>query len=157
MENSLNVLSDSLDMKIEVLKDIQEYNEQQRKAFEEGEPDIDSFDEAIEAKGQLIERLERLDEGFEVLYEKVAEQLKEDRQRYAAQIKAIQDKITVITDMSVSIQAEEARNKQLIEQYFANKRQDIKKSRIGSKAAYDYYKNMSGANVAAPQYMDSKK
>ncbi|MCR5799397.1 MAG: flagellar export chaperone FlgN [Lachnospiraceae bacterium] len=157
MENSLNILAESLDMKIEVLKEIQAYNDKQEKAFSEEHPDMDSFDEAIEEKGRLIEKLEKLDEGFETLYAEVSEQLNKDRSKYAVQIRQLQDKITIITELSTSIQAKEARNKKLIEDYFSYQRKDIKKNRVNSKAAYGYYKNMSGIATAEPQYMDSKK
>lgn len=157
MENSLDVLSESLDLKIEVLKEIQEYNDRQAEAFSGEEPDMDSFDEAIEEKGRLIERLEKLDEGFELLYARLAEQLKDNRDKYAVQIRQLQEKITVVTELGVSVQASEARNKKLIEDYFGRSKRGIKEGRVGSKAAYDYYRNMSGMNVMGAQFMDSKK
>lgn len=157
MDNSLAVLSESLSLKIDVLKSIQEYNEKQKEAFSIDKPDMDSFDEAIEEKGRLIDRLEELDNGFEILYEKIAALLKEDRAKYAVQIKEIQDKITIVTEMSMSIQAQEARNKKLIEEYFARERNSIKNSRVGSKAAFDYYKNMSGMNDPGHSILDSKQ
>ncbi len=80
MSNSLDILSESLDDKIKLLKEIQEYNKKQELAFSEGEPDINSFDSAIEEKGVLIERLEKLDEGFESLYERVSDELKKTDQ-----------------------------------------------------------------------------
>lgn len=157
MDNSLAVLSESLSLKIDVLKSIQEYNEKQKEAFSIDKPDMDSFDEAIEEKGRLIDRLEELDNGFEILYENIAALLKEDRAKYAVQIKEIQDKITIVTEMSMSIQAQEARNKKLIEEYFARERNSIKNSRVGSKAAFDYYKNMSGMNDPGRSILDSKQ
>ena len=157
MNNSLEVLSESLSLKIKVLQDIASYNKKQTEAFSKDDVDMESFDEAIEEKGQLIERLEELDNGFEILYEKIAELLKQNKNQYAAQIREIQEKITVITEMSMSIQAEEARNKKLIEEYFAKERNSIKSSRVGSKAAYDYYKNMNGVNVSAHSILDSKQ
>lgn len=157
MDNSLAVLSESLSLKIEVLKSIQEYNERQKEAFSIDEPDIDSFDEAIEEKGRLIERLEELDNGFEILYENISTLLRQDRTKYALQIREIQDKISVVTEMSMSIQAQEARNKKLIEEYFARERNSIKNSRVGSKAAFDYYKNMTGMNVPGHSILDSKQ
>lgn len=157
MGNSLNLLSESLDMKIQVLKEIEEYNKKQTEAFSNEEPDMDGFDEAIEEKGLLIEKLEKLDEGFEIMYAKVADLLSEDRERYADKIRELQEKISIITDLSVSVQAQEARNKSLIENYFLKAKRGIKKGRVGSKAAYDYYKNMSGTSVVEAQFLDSKK
>lgn len=157
MNNSLDVLSESLDRKIEVLREIEHYNEMQRQAFEGAEPDMSSFDEAIERKGELIDSLEKLDEGFELLYKSLSEELKGNREKYAAKISELQRKIAVITDLSISIQATEARNKKLIEQYFAKAKTGIRQGRIGSKAAFDYYKNMAGMNVPGHSVLDSKQ
>ncbi len=105
----------------------------------------------------MIERLTSLDNGFERLYQKVAEELKENRQIYAEQIKNLQKLITEVTDASVAIQAQEARNKKLIEDYFRKERDGICMNRKTSKAAIGYYKNMSKSAVVLPQFMDSKK
>lgn len=152
MDNSLAVLSESLDLKIDVLKSIQRFNDVQAKAFQEDEADMESFDDAIEEKGRLIERLEELDNGFEVLYGNISELLKRDKEKYSDQIREIQGKITEITELSVSIQAAEARNKKLVEEYFSKQRSSIKSSRLGSKAAFDYYKNMSGVTAPGTEY-----
>lgn len=157
MRSSLDIMSESLDMKIDVLKEIEKYNDIQKVAFEEGNANMDSFDEAIEEKGRLIEKLEKLDEGFESIYEGLAEELKENRVKYKDEIAKLQDKIKLITELSVAVQTSEVRNKKLVEEYFAKERQGIKTGRVGSKAAFDYYKNMSGMNVSSPQFMDSKK
>ncbi len=156
MENSLTLLSESLDQKISVLEDIQAYNQKQEKALTEQTPDLDSFDAALEEKEELIQRVEKLDEGFETLYAQVKEELNENRAIHADRIRELQEKIRRITDMSIAIQAEEARNKKLMEEYFAKAKAGIRQSRQSSKAAYDYYRNMSGANFSSPQYMDSK-
>lgn len=156
MENQLNILSESLDRKLEVLQEIQEYNARQEQAFQQEQADLDGFDEAMEEKERLIEKLTLLDEGFETLYEKIAESLKNDRERYAPQIKTLQEKVTQVTELSVAVQAQEARNKQLIEAYFAKARSGLKRSRQSSRAAYDYYKNMSGG-YGASQFVDSKQ
>ena len=157
MENSLTILSESLDKKLEILQKVQEYNKQQEKAFSEETIGLDDFDAAIGEKGKLIDEINRLDAGFETLYEKLADELKNNRERYAAQIRELQQKVAAVTDLSVTVQAQEARNKQLVEQYFAERRAGIKEGRTSSKAAYNYYKSMSNANAVPPQFMDSKK
>ena len=156
MDNSLQILSESLDAKINVLEDIQKYNLVQEKAFKEQKADIDSFDAAIEEKDALIERMIKLDDGFELLYERVAKQLEGNRELYKDQIRALQVKISKITELSVAIQAQEATNKKLVEEYFAKQKSAIAQNRRGSKAAYDYYKSMSGTGMNTSQFMDSK-
>lgn len=156
MDNYLKILEDSLIKKSRVLDDIVAYNEAQRKAFTESVPDIDSFDQAIQEKDVLIERLTRLDDGFESLYQKVAEELRANRPKYVEQIGRMQMLVTEITEKSMSIQAQEARNKALIESYFQKERQNIRQNRQSAKAVRDYYKRVSGVEFAPSQFMDYK-
>ena len=156
MENSLRILSDSLDKKMDVLRRIQNYNREQEKAFTEGRADLASFDRAIEEKDALIEELMKLDDGFEALFERISGELKENKQAYAPQIAILQKKISEITELSVSIQAQEARNKKLVEEFFSKERSKLGNERKGSKAAYDYYKSMSGGGMNVSRFMDQK-
>ena len=157
MENQLTILAESLEQKIKVLTAIQEYNDRQEQVFTNEQIDLDSFDAAVEEKARLIEQLMLLDEGFETMYAKLSEQLQNNREMYASEIRGLQQQIAQITEMSVAIQAQEKRNKQLVEQYFARERTSIGQRRKHSKAAYDYYKKVSNASYAPPQYYDSKK
>ena len=118
---------------------------------------MDEFDTAIEEKGKLIARVNKLDEGFETLYANVAEELRSNKEAYAEQIKVLQQLVKEVTDMSVEIQAQEARNKALIEEYFAKERAGIRQNRKNSKVALDYYRSMNNTTYAPPQFMDSKK
>lgn len=157
MDNYLKILEESLRKKIQVLEEIQTYNEKQRQAFESETVELNLFDEAIEQKGKLIDQINKLDEGFETLYANVAEELKGNREKYAAQIKVLQQLVKQVTDMSMSVQAQEARNKALVEEYFSKERAGIRQDRINSKAAYDYYKKVNNVAYTPPQFYDSKK
>ncbi|MCM1541737.1 MAG: flagellar export chaperone FlgN [Blautia sp.] len=157
MENQLTILSESLDKKLQVLNEIQEYNRKQERSFLEETANLDDFDAAIEEKGRLIERLGKLDEGFETVYGRLAEELKGNREKYQLQIRELQDKIRQVTELGVSIQAQEQRNKKLVEQYFAKAHNNLRQDRKNSRAMYDYYKRMSGINMPTSQFMDSKQ
>jgi len=147
MNNCIAILGRSLEKKIEVLKKIQTYNDVQEEAFSKSVPDLGSFDEAIAQKDALIEELVKLDDGFEALYEDCKQELENNRAQYAPQIKELQEQIKEVTELSNAVQAKEARNKKLIEDYFARQKESIKSGRQQSKAAYDYYKNMSASTV----------
>ena len=155
--NYLTLLEESLRRKLQVMEEIQKYNMRQQEIFQSGEVDIDKFDEYVAEKGVLIDKLTALDSGFEKLYAKVAEQLDGNREKYAAQIKALQGLVTEVTDTSVQIQAQEARNKKLIEDYFRKEKEGIRMGRKSSQAAIGYYKTMSKTAVMPPQFLDSKK
>jgi len=102
MENQLTILSESLDKKLEVLQKIREYNKRQEEIFSAEKVDMSLFDDAVEEKQRLIDEVVRLDEGFEILYEKLAKELEGNRQRYAAQIRELQAKVAKVTELSVS-------------------------------------------------------
>ncbi|MBQ8117988.1 MAG: flagellar export chaperone FlgN [Lachnospiraceae bacterium] len=157
MEKQLNILAESLDRKIQILKQIEELNEAQTRSISKEEADLDEFDRVVDQKDVLIDEITRLDDGFETVYEKLAEELKTNRDKYAVQIKSLQEKIVEVTERSVSIQAQEARNKKLVEDYFVKMRSGIKRNRQTSQAAYNYYRNMSGAAYASSRFMDNKQ
>ncbi|MBD5530112.1 MAG: hypothetical protein HDR02_17175 [Lachnospiraceae bacterium] len=158
MESQLSILQESLVAKRQILLEIQEYNRKQEAVFTSEEVDMSLFDEAIEEKGRLIDKLTQLDDGFETMFQKLSQELENNRERYADQIRAIQQQIKEITDLGVSIQAQEARNKSLIEKFFSRERKSIHKSLRDSAKAYRFYKSMSGLNAASNEpFYDSKK
>ncbi len=157
IENYLKILEDSLHKKIVVLDEIVKYNKEQEQLLKKENLSMEELDKNMDEKDKLIRKLSELDEGFESLYERIREQLLQNKDSYKAQIKSIQDLISQVTERSVSIQAQEVRNKQLIEGYFTKERSQLKEGRKASKAAYGYYQNMSNTNVIPPQFMDQKK
>ncbi len=157
MENYLKILEESLQKKIQLLDVIQAYNEEQYQAFSSDVVDMNKFDEAIDKKGELIEQVLKLDEGFETLYANVASMLKENRAQYALQIARLQQLVQQVTNKSMSVQAQEARNKSLIESYFAKEKKQIGEGRRNSKVAYGYYKSLDKAVAEARSGFDLKK
>lgn len=157
MENQLAILSESLDKKLEVLRKIQDYNKRQEEIFSAEKVDMSLFDDAVEEKQRLIDEVVHLDEGFEIMYEKLAKELEGNRERYAAQIRELQQKVSKVTELSVSVQAQEARNKKLVEDYFARERAGIGQRRKNARSALEFYKSMSGNGYVPPQMYDNKK
>ena len=157
MENYLQVLEESLNKKVDVLKKIGQMNEEQERLFKEDVFSEKAFDEIIDRKGMLIDDLNKLDEGFENLYEHIRLQLLDGKEKYATQIAALQKLITKVTEMGASVQAQEARNKELADNYFLNRKKELKQGRQNSKPALNYYRNMNRSQVVQPQFMDKKK
>ncbi|MCI8799878.1 flagellar protein FliT [Acetatifactor muris] len=155
--NYLTLLEESLRRKLQVMDEIQKYNLRQQEIFQADNVDLERFDEYVEEKGRLIEQLTALDNGFEKLYANVAEELKGNREQYAKQIKTLQGLVTEVTDTSVAIQAQEARNKKQVEAFFVKERKKLHMNRKTSKAAINYYKTMNKSSVIMPQFMDDKK
>lgn len=156
IDNYLAILEESLDRKLEVLDEIMEYNRVQERLLKQENVSMDKLDSNMEQKDVLIQRLTGLDEGFESLYERIREQLQGNKDAYRDQIKRLQELIEQVTEKSVSVQAQEARNKKLVEDYFMAEKSQIRQGKKASKAAYGYYKSISNSNVVPPQFMDQK-
>lgn len=103
---------------------------------------FDVFDETVEAKSACIDQLNQLDSGFEKLYAQVAEELDQNREDYAKEIRDMQQCIRRVTDKSVKIQAQEARNKELMREKFATIHRQAKAVRKNSRAITGYYNSM---------------
>ena len=125
MENQLTILSESLDKKLEVLQKIREYNKRQEEIFSAEEVDMSLFDDAVEEKQRLIDEVVHLDEGFEIMYEKLARELEGNRERYAAQIRELQKKVSRVTELSVNCTGSGGSEQKTLESYFARERAGI--------------------------------
>ena len=153
----VDIMIQSLKKKIKVLEEIKRVNVVQKELLENDRADVDDFDVTVEAKSKLIEQMEQLDSGFDKLFERVREELQANKPAYTNQIKEMQTCIRKITDLSMEIQSQEAKNKDLMTQKFVSVRQKAKVVRTNSKAASQYYKNMMQLNVVDPQFMDNRK
>ena len=152
----IDIMLQSLEKKEVVLDRIIEANVRQEAVLKNPEGDPEEFDETVETKGVLIEQLEQLDSGFQKLFDNMKEELDGQRENYTKQIEQKQIHIRSITDKSVQIQAQEARNKELMTQKFARIKEMAKQTRASSNMVNQYYKNMSKLNVVDPQFLDDK-
>ena len=153
----LDILEDSLLKKIEVMKKIEDENEKQKELLKN--PDVvdeEAFDKILDVKGELIDELLKLDDGFQSLYDRVKSDLEANKDQYRDQIARMQDYIKEITGMSASIEAAEHRNKKLAEEYFSRARQKMNHSRQSSAAAFNYYRTMNNFKDIPPQFLDNK-
>lgn len=157
MDNYLSVLEDSLKKKLQILDELTDYTMQQQELLKVEELDYEAFDRLVDQKDPLIQRIMELDQGFETVYDRIKEQLLDNKEQYAAQIKALQSLIGELTDKSVKLQTMEQRNKSAIEQQFRKSREKIRQGRQNKQAALNYYKNMNNANYVPPQFLDDKK
>lgn len=157
ISNYLTILAESLQKKAAVLDKMEAENKLQEQMLKEETFSYDEFDAAVDRKGKLIEELTALDDGFDTLYQKIREELLHNKDAYKEQITELKKLVTLVTEKSVRLQAQEARNKQLVERTFSREKKELRFGRKNSGAAYSYYKNMSKGNVVMPQFMDKKK
>ena len=156
-ETYIQIMLQSLEKKSRVLDQIIQLNEQQKTVLESADSPVEDFDETVEKKSALIEQMEQLDSGFEKLYDRVREELRTNKDTYKDQIRKMQDYIRAVTDKSVQIQTQEARNKELMTSKFARVKKQARQVRTNSKATSGYYQSRSRTSVIDPQFMDDKK
>ena len=141
----IQMMLESLQKKEQVLDGLLVQSEKQKEVLSAQEVDWDSFDQITVVKGELIDELLKLDEGFDALFERVKEPL-------TAQKATIRS----LTDKSAELEAMEQRNKKMVESRMAESRQAIRQSKLGSQAAMQYYQRMNRINTIDPQLMDKK-
>ncbi len=157
-DNYLQMMIESLVMKRDILKQISKLNISQ---YDMATMDSSLFNDSefyssIEQKGELIDKLLELDNGFEALFERVKSSIGDNKQAYALQIKELQNLIKQITDLSVKVQAQESRNKTIVGHKFNKMKADIQNAKRSTKMANAYYKVQRNIDYT-PQFMDKKK
>lgn len=155
--NYIEMMIQSLEKKKKILNQISELNNEQKILLQDPNLEVDDFERNMKRKGTLIEEIGLLDDGFEQLYQRVKETLNNNREQYAPQIRQMQDYIRELSALNVSIQAQEARNKPLVEQKFASVRKQVKSVRNSQKVVQQYYNNMVRANGTTSKYLDNNK
>ena len=156
--NYLDMMAESLDRKISILEEMERINAEQKTLFEQGDGmDDAAFDACMERKGELIDEIETLDDGFTSLFEKIKAEIGENKAKYAEQIKGLQEKIRRVTELSNSVQTQEARNKQIADKYFNETRAKLMEGKKTSGTAMKYYQTMSKSVNIQPQFFDNKK
>ena len=151
------ILIQSLRKKEQVLDSISIINQRQKTELEDPSLDPDDFDKTVEEKAKLIAELEKLDDGFNEVFQKVRDDLTNHKEEYRDEIKTMQDLIRSLTGKSATVQGQEARNKVLMEQKFTAIKGQVRKVRSSQKVVNQYYQNMMKANLVDPQFTDSKK
>lgn len=152
----MDMLVDCLEKKNQILDNLIVLNKKQTALIQDEEFSLSEFDKCVEEKGILIDNILKLDSGFEGLYNKVGKTVADNPSAYKEQLDRMQKLITEVTEKSVSIQAEEERNKAMIEKRFSRERNRIKSGRSQSKVAMDYYNSMNKLNHVDSQFWDKK-
>lgn len=163
-ESYLDMLSRSLDRKLEILKQIEQENRKQTDLLDfpvqgaefSGKWE-EAFDQTVEAKGRMIEELTRLNDGFDLLFSKVQVELTLQKEKYRTQLARLQDQIQEVTEMSNRIQVQEQRNKALVDQYFSEERTKIKVGKRSTATAMKYYQTMNRTQFVASQAVDENR
>lgn len=152
-----HILIESLKKKKEALKEILGYTKEQEELLNQENFEEEVFENFIDKKQKYIEVINKLDEGFELTFERVKEELGEHKEMFKNEILTLQGLIREVTEVSTQIQVLENRNKVSFENKMRVKRDNIKKARLSSQSVSKYYQNTANAYNGESIFLDKKK
>lgn len=116
-----------------------------------------AFFQLVEQKDEILNKISEIDQGFQSIYNRVAEVLQENKEQYKEQILQMQSLIAKVTDHGIKITSLEQKNKVLLQQRLQEKKQGIRQFKVGKKTADKYYKNMIKMQTGASYFFDKEK
>lgn len=154
----VKILVDTLEKKKETLEFLTIVTKEQEKLLKSEPFSMEQFEETLDKKEKVIQNLNQLEDGFEAFYKRIELIIRTEKDNYKEELQRAQKLISEITDMSVRLQAMEARNKEKLAREFANQRQEIRSFKVSSQTAEKYYHNMANQHQEGQSYfMDRKK
>ena len=161
MKNSyINILIDSLEDKEKVLDEILLADKEQEELFKAENVDLDAINDSQEKIGRLAAKLDKLNDGFQSVYDRVRVELQNNKEQYKNEILRMQELITSITGKSVKIEAEQNRNKVKAENLFKEKRRELMAKRSTVRKVSIYANQMHGITPSGhveSAFLDKKK
>lgn len=154
--NYLQIMIDSLKKKKDILIKIVSLNEKQNEILSKEELNQDAFENNMHEKGECIDELEKLDEGFQSVFDRIKEELSNNKQLYSDEIATMKKLIKEVTELGAKVEVQETRNKVKVEAMFRRERQEHKEAKRSASMAKSYYQNMSRVSDE-PQFMDAKQ
>ncbi|MBD5513715.1 MAG: hypothetical protein HDR06_03420 [Lachnospiraceae bacterium] len=156
-QSGAQILLQSLEKKNKLLDQMILQNSVQEGILKQEEFDMDAFDAAIDKQSSYVEELDKLDQGFEAVYDRTREELMNNKEQYSTEIKRMKEQIQQITDKIVTLNAGNMRNKMLAENQFKKKKHEISNGVSKNRAARNYYNNMNNLNFVSSYFYDNKK
>lgn len=152
----VNMMVDSLDRKKRILEYILVKTREQENLLKDEEMDPDAFHAIIDEKGEQIDELNKIDEGFDTLFSYVEKEIKENRMTYRKQIEQMQQLIGDVSELGIQIQALEHQNSGHFKVYLANQRKLIRDFNVNSRTTTSYYQNMANVPKTEQSYFFNK-
>lgn len=155
--NYLELMKDSLVKKDKLLSEIIALTKEQGVLLGETEFDDEVFDKLIAKKSLLISEINKLDEGFDLTYKRIADKVKGSPADYREPVEELQNLIRTLVDKGVEIETAERRNQTKFDLQVSKSRDKIRNYNINSSAVTKYYSNMSGNTGESTYFLDQKK
>lgn len=155
--NYLELMKDSLIKKEKILNSILESTKEQEILLRADNFDDEAFDALIAKKGALIEEVNKLDDGFDLTYNRIKDKIKEEPKAYRRKIEDIQELIRGLVDKGVELETSERRNQIKFDMNVSKSKDRIRNYNLNSSAVTKYYNNMNGSVGESTYFVDKKK
>ncbi len=153
----IQLLADSLSKKSYLLDRLRAKNEEQRVYLTDKNLTTEDFERIVSEKDDIIAEITKLDDGFEVVYDRVKEILVRDRSLYKEEIAKMQEFIRRIVEKDASVRVQEKQNYELAQKKFKDVRKQIREAKASQKMVNTYYQNMMRQSAVESSIYDGKK
>ncbi len=157
MEKYLTILIDSQKKKLEMLDRITEICDRHDECLREEVPDMDEYNELMKQKGSLIEEMNRLDDGFVALYDRIAPALRENPGLYEVRLRELKSLIRQVSNKTALIQAHELRIQTRVDRLASLGTARSKAKPARADAAMRYQRTMNKTGQAQSIFVDTKQ
>lgn len=153
----INVLIMSLKKKITILEKVEKTVSTEGDLLKNSNTTVDQLSLIDDEKVEQLAELDKVDEGFQRVYERVKEEFADNKYKYEEEIKIMQGLIKTISDFTAKIQAQEIRNKQLMDLYIQRKKQEVRAFKVNHRSASTYTSHLADRTSGQSYFFDGRK
>jgi len=154
----VDLLVDTLTKKKQLLTEIRKYTVDQKALLAIEDFDLRAFNNIMSNKQVRIDMLAKLDDGFEVAFERVRNVLSTQPDIYREAILSMKSLIKEVSDLGIDIQVQEERNRINFESKSKGLKSEVKSFRTHKSAMKKYQNTYNSQKKAGePHFFDSKK
>ena len=157
MSNELSILIETLQKKEDVLRLILEKSKEQLEIVEADEFDEQAFDNCFNDKDSLLEEMNRLDEGFDGVYNRIKVELKANLDDYKPQVASLQQLIRSTMDIGSEIHLTENKVKDALPAALSERKKNLLDKRVTANNVASYYRASKMMSVQDSYFMDHKQ
>ena len=157
MDSCIDIFLTHLQKKKEIMSRTLLNYQEQKKLLLEKEVDVEKMDSLLEEMDDLAEQVEGLETEFQQIYPGVAAYIEKngvDSIRELDKLRTLNREIDKLFSLCQKLIEE---NREKMSLYFMTQKKEIKQGRTGSRVAYGYYQNMSGAGMGATSTWESRQ
>lgn len=138
------LLRDSLKKKKEILGYLLACTKKQHEILTKNPVDYDAFEQLLKDKETKIHELTQIDEGFDLVFEKVKVEVNVNKEKYKDIIIQMQKDIRDCGTLGLEVQTLEGKNSEQFKLYLVKEKSQIKESQKSSQMVTSYYQSMAG-------------